>query len=365
MKKTRRPNLLETTAAADELRQHMAQHLRWLQVHNFSPATIKCRESDLLLFALWCDERNVVRPADVTRPMLERYQRHLFLYRKSDGKPLSFTSQSHRLLSLKVFFRWLVKHDFLLSNPASELELPRPSRRLPHILSPQELANILNGCVLSRPDGVRDRAMVEVLWATGIRRMELAGLTLSSIDAERGTLMVRRGKGRKDRLVPIARRAIDWVEKYLADARPALLVPPDPGALFLTNGGEPFTVEHLSVLIRKRLDGAGVTKPGACHLFRHSMATAMLEGGADVRFIQQLLGHTNLNSTTLYTQVSIRKLLEVYAETHPAAKSAAERREQLEAAPRSAESELPATPEALLASLAAEADDEDEGDDAE
>ena len=358
--KKRRASLLSATGEPDELRPLMAQHLEWMRVRNYSEASVQSREKSLLNFALWCEERELTRPASVTKPLLERYQRHLFLYRKKDGKPLGVSTQHQRLVALQVFFRWLARNNLVLSNPAADLELPRPERRLPHILTAAEVARILAVPDVSTPDGLRDRAMVEVLWATGIRRMELAALTLSSIDADRGTLMVRRGKGKKDRLVPIAPRAVAWVDSWLATARPALLVPPDSGALFLTNSGQAFNVEHLSMVVRRLLDAADLKKPGACHLFRHSMATAMLEAGADVRFIQQLLGHSNLNSTALYTQVSIRKLLEVYAQTHPAVTAGAAPKPQLDAA-----AEPPATPEALLAVLAAEADEEDAGDDAE
>jgi integrase/recombinase XerD len=177
------------------------------------------------------------------------------------------------------------------------------------------------------PMGLRDRAILEVLYSTGMRRKELAGLKLFDLDAERGTIMIRQGKGKKDRMVPVGERALAWVGKYLADARPRLVQEPDDlsavprqagGTLFLTNLGEAFSPNRLTQMAREYVDAANLGKKGACHLFRHTCATLMLENGADVRFIQELLGHAELSTTQIYTQVSIRKLKEIHTATHPA-----------------------------------------------
>jgi integrase/recombinase XerD len=220
-----------------------------------------------------------------------------------------------------VFFRWLTRNNYLLYNPASELELPRTEKRLPKaILSIEEVEKVLAQPDLRVPQGVRDRAIMELLYSTGIRRKELVALTIFGIDQDRGTVMIRLGKGKKDRVVPIGERAQLWVEKYLREVRPQLAMEPDDGYLFLGNEGMPLTPGHLSDLVRGYVEAAGVGKKGSCHLFRHTMATLMLEGGADTRFIQQMLGHENLASTQLYTQVSIRKLKEIHTATHPGAK---------------------------------------------
>ena len=153
-----------------------------------------------------------------------------------------------------------------------------------------------------------------------MRRFELINLKLYDIDAERGTIMIRQGKGKKDRMVPVGERALAWVEKYLTDVRPSLVVEPDEGTVFLTNQYEPFTKNRLTQLVRNYVDAADIGKKGACHLFRHTMATLMLENGADIRFIQQMLGHARLDTTQIYTQVSIRKLKEIHSVTHPSAK---------------------------------------------
>lgn len=182
--------------------------------------------------------------------------------------------------------------------------------------------------VMQQPDtreplGVRDRAILEVLYSTGIRRMEVLGLSVFDLDAERGTLMVRQGKGRKDRMVPIGKRAIRWLERYLDSIRPSLVVPPDPGNLFLTSMGDEFSPHRLTQLVRDYVISAETGKKGACHLFRHTMATVMLEGGADIRYIQEMLGHAELTTTQIYTQVSIRRLQAVHSATHPAERGSA------------------------------------------
>ena len=237
------------------------------------------------------------------------------------GKPLSFRAQHSRLVPVRMYFKWLTRQNALLWNPASELELPRLERRLPrYVLTADEAEAVLSQPDVSEPLGVRDRAVLEVLYSTGIRRMEVLHLSVFDLDEERGTLMVRQGKGKKDRMVPIGQRASAWVRRYLDEVRPGLVVPPDVGGLFLTTLGEEFSPHRLSQLVRGYVLAADVGKKGACHLFRHTMATLMLENGADIRHIQEMLGHAELSTTQIYTQVSIRRLKAVHAVTHPASK---------------------------------------------
>ncbi len=300
----------------------IAQYLEHLGVRNYSPRTVSNCRVYLGYFTAWAAERGLTRPSEITKPILDRYQRWLYHYRSEQtGRPLSFRTQHVRLTPIRTFFKWLAKENFLLSNPASELELPKLEQRLPkHVLTVSEVERVLNAIDLTDPLGVRDRAMVETLYSTGMRRSELLHLAVVDLDTERGTLFIRQGKGQKDRMVPIGERAIRWIEKYLRELRPALAVAPDPGTLFLTNYGEPFTPGRLTQLVGRIVRGAGIGKSGACHLFRHTMATLMLEHGADVRFIQQMLGHARLTSTEIYTQVSIRALKAIHDATHPGAR---------------------------------------------
>ena len=292
----------------------------WMGAHGYSPRTIHNRRRQLSALVTWLAERGVTRPVEVTRPMLERYQRWLFHYRKKDGEPLSFRSQSQRLLPIRAFFRWAARSNVVLYNPASEIELPKVEHRLPKPpLTAEEAEAVLAMPDLSSPIGVRDRAMLEVFYSTGVRRSELAGLAIFDIDAARHTLLVRQGKGRKDRMVPVGERALAWVDRYLAEARPQLVAGADDGSLFLTSDGTGFSPDRLTQICRGYVKASGVAKEGACHLFRHTMATLMLEGGADIRYIQAMLGHVELSTTQIYTQVSIRALQAVHSATHPGA----------------------------------------------
>ncbi len=297
----------------------MERHLEALSVQNYSAYTVKNRRVHLGFFLDWCHERGLREPLEITRPVLERYQRYLFHYRQKNGQPLSFRSQHSRLVPLRVWFRWMARQRLILHNPASELELPRLGHRLPKsVLTAAEAERVLAQPDIRDPLGLRDRALLETLYSTGMRRLELARLKLYDLDAERGTVNIRQGKGGKDRVIPIGDRAAAWVHKYAEEARPQLVVEPDDATVFLSNAGEAFSLDHLSDLVRVHVDAAEIGKRGACHLFRHTMATLMLEGGADIRYIQQMLGHADLKTTQIYTQVSIRQLQQIHAATHPA-----------------------------------------------
>lgn len=302
----------------NSLYNHMRAFLLWRAERQYSAQTVKRDEECLRYFILWCDERGLLHPQDITRPILERYQRYLFLYRKVDGKPLSPRTQHSRLTPLRGYFTWLTKQNHILYNPASDLELPRIDKRLPkHILSISEVETVLALPDVGTSLGIRDRAILETLYSTGMRRLELIRLGVFSIDHERGAVMIRQGKGNKDRLIPIGERALQWIVKYRDDVRPEIVSGANDDTLFLTHTGLPFTSQHLSYLVREYIEKAKIGKTGSCHLFRHTMATLMLENGADIRFIQAMLGHSSLTSTELYTHVSIRKLKDIHTATHP------------------------------------------------
>ena len=302
-------------------------YLNALEVRGFSPHTLRTLEHNLYLFLVWCEERAIMRATDITRPMILRYQRWVFHYRQEpSGKPLGVRAQQHRLHAVIGLFRWLTRENFLLYNPATEIELPKGEKRLPkNILSIEQAERVMIQPDLEDPLGIRDRTILEVLYSTGLRRMELCNLGVFDIDCERETLRVEQGKGRKDRTVPIGERAVRWVEKYLADVRGRFAREPDNGRLFITHMGDAMGLNTMSQTVQEYVRAAGIPS-GSCHLFRHTMATLMLEGGADIRWVQAMLGHENIQSTELYTHVSIRKLKEIHSITHPGAKmrSAAE-----------------------------------------
>jgi integrase/recombinase XerD len=306
-------------SVASAMWPYLARFIEYSNARGYSQRTTELREGHLKRFIAWCAERGVDRVQDVTRPILERYRRHLYHYRKESGEPLSFATQQQRLLPLRAFFKWLARENYILGNPASELELPRVHRRLPaHILSREDVEAVIAQTFVHGVLGTRDRAILETLYSTGIRRAELTNLKLYDLDLKHGALLVREGKGKKDRYVPLGARAIGALKAYVEDVRGEFVIEPDEGYVFVHEFGEPFEKNRLSDLVKKYLLAAGIDKPGSCHLFRHAMATQMLENGADIRFIQAILGHAQLTTTEIYTHVTISKLKEVHALTHPA-----------------------------------------------
>jgi len=294
-------------------------HVAALEVKNFSSATISQRAKYVRWFALWCIERGATKPGEVVKALVERYQRYLYNHRDSKGKPMSFPSQHKHLSHVRSYFSWLARHNQILFNPASELEMPKLGHRLPKaILSAAEADKVIDQPDVNDACGLRDRAMLELLYSCGIRRRELAEMKLYSFDRNRKTLMIVQGKGKKDRVVPIGQRALDWIELYLEQGRPKLVVDPNEQTLFLSTLGQQLEPDSLTEYVRRYVESAEIGKKGSCHMFRHTMATLMLENGADIRYMQAMLGHADLRTTQIYTQVSIRKLQQIHKLTHPA-----------------------------------------------
>lgn len=292
-----------------------AEHLGARQ---YAQQTMRYQQMSLERFIAWLTERGITRITEVTRPVLQRYQRSLAYATTRGGKPLSAAGQFNRLTAVRGFFRFLTRENILLYNPASELELPRLEKRLPKdVLTAEEAEAVMSQPDVTTAQGIKDRAILEVLNSTGIRRMELVNLERQDLHVSRGVLAVRQGKGRRDRFIPIGDRALLWVQKYLDDVRPELEAG-DAHTLFLDPTGRKLDPHQLSRAVQRYVQASGVGKKGRCHLFRHTMATLMLENGADIRFIQQMLGHAMLSTTEIYTHVSIVKLKEIHRATHPA-----------------------------------------------
>jgi integrase/recombinase XerD len=226
---------LPSSAEPNSLACWRERYLDWLKVRNFAPGTLKNSHEGLVLFGRWAETRGLLRPHDITRPMLEAYQRFVFHCRTRRGKPLSFRSQRLRLLPLRGFFRWLTRQNVLLSNPASDLEMPKVPVSLPKtVLTASEMEAVLSLPKVDTLFGLRDRAMLETFYSTGMRRQELVNLSLYDVDAERGVVMIRQGKGGRDRVVPIGERALVWVDKYVYEVRPRLVTASSQATLFLT-----------------------------------------------------------------------------------------------------------------------------------
>jgi integrase/recombinase XerD len=309
----------EIPTSKSVLEDLLESHLEGLAVRHYSQQTIKTRRDQLGLFVSWCVGQGVGDPQHITRAILERYQYHLFQYRKRNGQPLSLRTQHGMLVPVRGWFRWLTRENYLLRNPALELELPRIGRQLPrHVLSVEEVERVLQQPNLFNPLGLRDRAILETLYSSGIRRGECVRLKLYEADLHNGTMFIRQGKGKKDRVVPIGNRAIMWIQRYLLEVRPRLTYAPDDMTLFLSRYGGAISRDHLSGIVHSYIKDANLGKLGGPHLLRHTMATLMLDNGAGLRFLQEMLGHETIATTQIYTHVSIRQLKQVHEHTHPA-----------------------------------------------
>jgi integrase/recombinase XerD len=316
-----RKPILHVFGTPGSLLAQIEPHLAWLEAKNYKPVGVGKRRRILENFCLWCEERGIDRPEELRLEVFDLYQRHLSMKPKANGELLSPHTQAQKLSALKRWCQWMVRQRLIDHDPSAQVELPRMQTRLPRaVLTLEEVERIMAQPDLETLTGLRDRTMLEVLFSTGIRRSELCRLRLNDLDAGRGVIAVRQGKGDKDRFVPVGERALAWLAKYRNDSRPRLSAQMDDGTLFLSADGTAINPEYFGNHVRRILDEVGIDKPGACHLFRHTAATLMLEGGADIRYIQQFLGHASMATTQIYTRVSLHQLKAVHAACHPGAR---------------------------------------------
>ncbi|MGA2037627.1 MAG: tyrosine-type recombinase/integrase [Acidimicrobiales bacterium] len=298
--------------------QAVAEFLSYLAVRNYSETSLRTYAHSLGLFVAFLSGIGITDPVEVTTEVLEGYPRPLFHHRKRNAEPLSTRTQTHRIQPVRLLFARLLRTGVIDRDPAAMLEKPRPEHRLPPTpLSIEEVEAVLAVPDVTTPFGLRDRAILEVLYSAALRRTELLGLRLEDVDTSRGTLFIRRGKGKKDRYVPVGDRALHWARRYLDEVRSQYITEPDHRMLFIAYTGSPLSADFLSEAVNGYIKAGGSGKVGSCHLLRHTAATLMLEGGADIRFIAEMLGHARLETTQLYTRVSIHQLRSVHAATHP------------------------------------------------
>ena len=289
-----------------------------MRARGWSERTIEAYEHNVRVFIAWLDEETDVTSLDeVTASTLGGYQVALLGEETRTGR-LSISTQHVRLTALRAFFASLAEAGKLLTNPARQLQLPKRRKSLPRpLLTPKEALRLLESIATKTPLGLRDRAMLEVLYATGIRASELCGLTIPDFDAASGVLLIRRGKGGKDRVVPLGPIACEVLSDYIATSRPRLLGRKSTAEVFLSKRGETLHRNNLAAAVAGAARRAGIGKPIRPHRLRHACATHMLKGGADIRHIQKLLGHASLASTQIYTHVEISDLQAVHRRFHP------------------------------------------------
>jgi integrase/recombinase XerD len=307
------------TPTPQGLAAHAEAFLQNLSARAYSQPSIDAHCWALRQFTAWADSRGTNDPATLTRADLETYQLFLHHYRSPrGGRPLVTNTQLARLGCIRRLFAWLCRSGTIPANPAADLDLPRKqSTQLPKTLSEPEIQRLLAIPNPADPFGLRDRTILELFYATGIRRTEMANLDHGDYDASTRTLIVRKGKNGKSRMLPVGERAAAWLDRFLAESRPLFDHLPHETALFLSGYGERFSPEYIGNWIKKLLQRCGIDKPGSCHLWRHSCATDMHRGGADIRYVQEMLGHERIDTTQIYTHVHIDALREVHARCHP------------------------------------------------
>jgi integrase/recombinase XerD len=297
----------------------LARFIETTAAWNWSRKSIVSYEQNIRYFIDWlAAETDITTLAEVTADALASYQMALLSMEKKNGERLSIGTQRQRIGALRSFFRYLAREGKLLSNPAASLQLPKQREHLPQpLLTAKETIRLLDSIKTTTPLGLRDRAIVEVLYATGIRNAELRNLQLGDFDPVGETLSIISGKGGKDRIVPLGPVAVAITSDYIAQARPKLALDPTITNLFLTKNGKPLDVLAVINAVRRHLKRAGIDKPIRPHRLRHACATHMLKGGADIRHIQKLLGHASLQTTQIYTRVEISDLKAVHRRFHP------------------------------------------------
>lgn len=294
--------------------------LEHLKARGCSRATLETRTGSLRHWLRFCQTARLARPAEVTPGDVARYQRHLKRASSRFGKRLAEGTQMMALFDLRGMVRWAVRQGLLLVDPTRDLKLRKPRTKARSFLTVAEVELLLAQPELSTPEGLRDRAMLEVLYSAGLRSQECCSLELDDLDRQAETLRVRRGKGGKDRLLPLGTTLARVLGRYLEEGRARLAgrQPAEPQALFLTRFGTRMNPQLLALRMKRCVRQAGFTEPFPTpHTLRHSCATHLLENGADLLEIQVFLGHEAVSTTQRYAQVVPVELRHEYLRTHP------------------------------------------------
>jgi len=286
--------------------------LKHLKSASYAPSTLVSYKQGILAFCRFLGQSGIVDIKYVNDETIRQYQRVLV------NSPLSPESRAVRIRPVKRFFEYLVKINRLLINPASNIvEVSRRRRKIGPVLSENEMAVLLKQPDMKTPIGIRNRAIMEVLYSTGIRIGELLGLQVNDVDLRGGVLYVRKGKGSRQRVVPLGENSGHFLSNYLEQVRPLHKKTTETKALFITNRGSPISATVIRMFLKRYKESAGICTPVTPHLFRRSCATHLLNAGTDIRYVQQLLGHTSLKVTHCYTRVLPVDIKKTHVATHP------------------------------------------------
>ena len=280
---------------------------------NFSEHTLNAYYSDILSYILWLNGQSCI-DAD-----FNKLREYLYFIQKFDYKK---TTIARKTASLRTFYKFLFRERYIESNPATALISPKKPKSLPKFLTPDEIERILNNVKINTPAGFRNRVILELLWATGMRVSELSNLNFGDLNLEENEIKVF-GKGAKERIVLVSNRAKDYLIQYIKTARNLLAPGYDIGEvnekspLFINNTGFRLQNKTIRNVINEVVEKIELPKKVTPHVFRHSFATHLIENGADLRVVQELLGHAGISNTQIYTHISMKHLQDVYNTTHP------------------------------------------------
>lgn len=294
--------------------------LRYLKVErNASELTLKSYAEDFNSLFDYLRDRvgTILPPSGMDIAILRAYV--TYLHECNYAK----TTIARRLACLRSFFKFCQREGFVDANPAKVLRTPRIGRKLPHFLTAAQIVQLLQSPPIDEPDGLRDRAILETFYSAGLRNAELVGLNVSDYDVDTQVLRVR-GKGKRERIAPVGKYAAASLEAWMAIRQPAVgASPDDASAIFLNRFGERLTTRSIGRMLEKYLKLTGLDKLTTPHTLRHTFATHLLDGGADLRSVQEMLGHKSLTTTQIYTHVSTKRLQDSYDQAHPHARDKA------------------------------------------
>lgn len=306
--------------------------IEYLTVLNYSVWTLINYGRDVRVFLEWLVENTALNSiADVTAAHLSQYQIALYRLETEDKKTgkkrrLASGTQANKLAAMKRFFLWLWQEGLIVHNPSASIQMPKQAKMLPrNILTPAEAKRLIESIPTKKPRDIRDRAILEVMYATGIRRAELVSLTIYDVEMQTGTMRIEHGKGDETRLVPLTETAVTALKLYLEESRPCFATEAGQIRLFVSSrSGGRLDADDIRRIVRKAGKNARIKKHITPHTLRHTCATHLLKGKADIRQIQKLLGHRRLSSTEIYTHVDLGDLAEVISRCHPREKRKAE-----------------------------------------
>lgn len=302
----------------DPFETHIHQLRQSLKVRNLADRTIEQTCWKLGKFTAWLIQNDILSIDAITKDAVRSYQVELYQMINAKGRQNSVGYQNGMMAAVKQFTRFLHERDFIVADPARDIQYAKTPKMLPRgILTPSEARRIIHAPDLKTVIGYRDRVILEVLYTSGIRKAELNNLTLADVDYYDGFLRIDNGKGQKDRIVPLGRIACRYLENYIKSVRPDLIKDPYNNHLFLSLRGNRLSKNMVWELVKKYAKKAKIKKNVHPHTFRHSCATAMLKNKADLNTIRKILGHRSLNTTQIYTHLNITDLKAVHKLCHP------------------------------------------------